>query len=215
MLLCKRSYKVCALSHVSGQCSAVELYKNLKSNGWKVDLRKHLRRLLFIKEMTRRLLQSSVLKVSKQRISNINMSWPFHFSGCLSSRRSVFPPTWVRVGFVVDRVTDTFSSEFCWFSLVSIIPPWLHAHISPRGWTEGPLVAAVQGRSVTPSTWTMSHTLTVILVARRHATASLHEDSPEVQLALSCSLNSVNQLIFVMVKCCVLFEVRTEFLIII
>jgi hypothetical protein len=26
------------------------------------------------------------------------------------------------------------------------------------------------------------------------------------------SLNSVNQLIFVMVKCCVLFEVRTEFL---
>jgi hypothetical protein len=26
------------------------------------------------------------------------------------------------------------------------------------------------------------------------------------------NLNSVNQLIFVMVKCCVLFEVRTEFL---
>jgi hypothetical protein len=26
------------------------------------------------------------------------------------------------------------------------------------------------------------------------------------------SLNSINQLIFVMVKCCVLFEVRTEFL---
>jgi hypothetical protein len=26
------------------------------------------------------------------------------------------------------------------------------------------------------------------------------------------SLNSVNQLIFVMVKCCVLFEVRAEFL---
>jgi hypothetical protein len=26
------------------------------------------------------------------------------------------------------------------------------------------------------------------------------------------SLNDINQLIFVMVKCCVLFEVRTEFL---
>jgi hypothetical protein len=29
---------------------------------------------------------------------------------------------------------------------------------------------------------------------------------------ISLNLNSVNQLIFVMVKCCVLFEVRAEFL---
>jgi hypothetical protein len=29
----------------------------------------------------------------------------------------------------------------------------LHAHISPGGWTIGPLVAAVQRRGLTPSTW--------------------------------------------------------------
>jgi hypothetical protein len=35
---------------------------------------------------------------------------------------------------------------------VSIIPPWLHAHISPRGWTVGPFVATVKRRCVTPLT---------------------------------------------------------------
>jgi hypothetical protein len=33
-----------------------------------------------------------------------------------------------------------------------------------------------------------------------------------VQIILYSNLNSVNQLIFVMVKCSVLFEIRTEFL---
>jgi hypothetical protein len=33
-----------------------------------------------------------------------------------------------------------------------------------------------------------------------------------LNVALGLNLNSVNQLIFVMVKCCVLFEVRTGFL---
>jgi hypothetical protein len=37
-------------------------------------------------------------------------------------------------------------------------------------------------------------------------------DGHDFQLPLQLNLNSVNQLIFVMVKCGVLFEVRTEFL---
>jgi hypothetical protein len=32
----------------------------------------------------------------------------------------------------------------------------IHAHVSPGGWTIGPLVAAVQRRSLTPSTWSSS-----------------------------------------------------------
>jgi hypothetical protein len=32
----------------------------------------------------------------------------------------------------------------------------LHAHISPGGWTIGPLVAAVQRQSLTPLTWSLS-----------------------------------------------------------
>jgi hypothetical protein len=32
----------------------------------------------------------------------------------------------------------------------------LHVHTSPGGWTIGPLVAAVQRHTLTPSTWTSS-----------------------------------------------------------
>jgi hypothetical protein len=40
---------------------------------------------------------------------------------------------------------------YFWFSRHSTMV--LHAHISPGGWTIGPLVAAVLRRSLTPSTW--------------------------------------------------------------
>jgi hypothetical protein len=40
------------------------------------------------------------------------------------------------------------------FSSVNIIPSWLHAHVSSERWTTGPVVAAVQRDSLTPSTRT-------------------------------------------------------------
>jgi hypothetical protein len=59
----------------------------------------------------------------------------------------------VHMGFVVDKVALgqvflVISSVF----RVSIIPPWLHAHISSGGWTVGPFVATVKRRCVTPLT---------------------------------------------------------------
>jgi hypothetical protein len=70
----------------------------------------------------------------------------------LSLRR----PRSVHMGFVVDEVA--LGQVFLWdhlLSPVNIIPPWLSILIFfPGGWTIGPLVAAVQGHSFTPSIWT-------------------------------------------------------------
>jgi hypothetical protein len=61
----------------------------------------------------------------------------------------------VHVWCVVDKVA--LGQVFLWvlqLSFVSIIPPCLHVHISPGGWTIDPLVAIVQRHSLTPSIWT-------------------------------------------------------------
>jgi hypothetical protein len=55
--------------------------------------------------------------------------------------------------------TGTGFSPSSSVSPINIIPPWIHTHISPEGWTIGPLVATVQRHSLTPSTWrTRYHT---------------------------------------------------------
>jgi hypothetical protein len=69
----------------------------------------------------------------------------------LTPRRSGFMPGSVRVGFVV-ALGHVFH-QVLWFSPVSIIiPSGLHTYISSYGGrTVGPLVAAVQRHSLTPS----------------------------------------------------------------
>jgi hypothetical protein len=62
-------------------------------------------------------------------------------------------PRSVRVTSVMDKVTlGLFFSEFIGDSLSVPLYQAPHTHISPGGQTTGPLVAAVQRRSVKPST---------------------------------------------------------------
>jgi len=59
------------------------------------------------------------------------------------------------MGFVVDKVAlGQVFLQVLRFSPVSIIPPWLSILIYHLGMNKGPLVAAVQRHSLTPSTWT-------------------------------------------------------------
>jgi hypothetical protein len=62
----------------------------------------------------------------------------------LSLRRPGFATVSVCVGFMVDDVAlwQIFLLALR-FSPVSIFQPVLHTHVSPGGWTVGPLVAAV------------------------------------------------------------------------
>jgi hypothetical protein len=64
---------------------------------------------------------------------------PYHGSGGYSpaTHRLMpgFVPGSIHVGFPLGQVSDRVLR----FSTVSIIPPWLSTHISPGGWTIGPL----------------------------------------------------------------------------
>jgi hypothetical protein len=76
-------------------------------------------------------------------------------------------------------------------SPINIIPPWLHTHISPKGWTIGPLVAAVQRHSLTPSTWTTSSLHLIdgdytFLISALHASRSSHISSKDSDPGTHC-----------------------------
>jgi hypothetical protein len=79
--------------------------------------------------------------------------------GSLSPQRPGFVPRPVYVAFVVDKVTLRQV-----FLQVLVFPCQyrsavdLHTHISRGGWKVGPLVTAVQRRSLMPSTWTATRT---------------------------------------------------------
>jgi hypothetical protein len=62
-------------------------------------------------------------------------------------------PTSIHVGFVMDKVAlDRFFFEFFGFSSLFHYTMTLHSHISPGELKIGPMVAAVQKHSLTPST---------------------------------------------------------------
>jgi hypothetical protein len=70
-----------------------------------------------------------------------------------------------RVGSVVDKVAlGQVFSDFFGISCQYRTTMAVRIHVSPVGWTVGPLVAAVQRHSLTPLSWTSNKYLSAVLV---------------------------------------------------